>query len=253
MVKVSARSVKNSAIAEPQATVFPSARKQILGEAASIEGNSWQLFLTDAKIEAADWKNIGQLAATGCNPNPFFNSPYLKPACQFLSNETVNFLALTSINNSGERLCLFAPVTIEKIPFIRKKVLQVWSHPYGPLGTPLLCSRNAAQTLSGFIDCLTNSEEPEFAAIIFKDLPKNTVFSSKLFASRTLASRSLRYSAYSLPANGCSASGSQEKTSPHRAHYTSTASLKSTPYRKPLQSIWNWKTPVGKAPKSRQS
>ncbi|SER36627.1 Acetyltransferase involved in cellulose biosynthesis, CelD/BcsL family [Faunimonas pinastri] len=90
---------------------------------------------------------VHDLAARALAPNPFFMPEFLGPAIEALGNGHVS-LALIG---SRERLSFFAPV-VQRASIAPLRWASVWTHPFAPLGTPLVDREQGQAVVSDLID-----------------------------------------------------------------------------------------------------
>ncbi len=98
-------------------------------------------------------ESIEDLAERALEPNPFFLPEFLEPAIRALGPKN---LRLAVLSDRGE-LRFFAPVVASGRRFVGAPRLGVWTHPYAPLGAPLIDSASAAQTADALIEQLRSS------------------------------------------------------------------------------------------------
>jgi hypothetical protein len=79
-------------------------------------------------------ERVARLAERSLEPNPFFLPEFLAPAMQALGGKGLKLAAFFD----REDLRLFAPVIVHGGRFIGAPKLSVWTHPYAPLGAPLI-------------------------------------------------------------------------------------------------------------------
>ena len=121
---------------------------------ASLTSHLWELELVPAFALNRLSEDIDALAMRSLDKNIFFESAVLRSAWPRLTNllapRGVWMMCLWETQGDGRTLRMFMPVRINKIGIPRKRVLQVLSNEYMPLGVPLLdadCAGEAAETL----------------------------------------------------------------------------------------------------------
>jgi CelD/BcsL family acetyltransferase involved in cellulose biosynthesis len=95
---------------------------------------------------------LDHLAARALEPNVFFNPRFLAPAMPRLEDREVRLAVIRDGSEYKSRLRLLLPFSIERpaIP-LGVSVMRSWSHPFGPLGTPLIDSDNPGQVMDDFL------------------------------------------------------------------------------------------------------
>ncbi|NTE88911.1 GNAT family N-acetyltransferase [Agrobacterium rubi] len=92
-------------------------------------------------------------------PNIFFTGKLLAPAMPRVDNRAVRFALMRDENGARSRMRFLMPFTIEKPGFsVGPSILRAWSNPFGPLGTPLVDSEGAAETIDNLLDALSQPE-----------------------------------------------------------------------------------------------
>jgi CelD/BcsL family acetyltransferase involved in cellulose biosynthesis len=95
---------------------------------------------------------LDHLAARALEPNVFFNPRFLAPAMPRLEDREVRLAVIRDGNEYRSRLRLLLPFSIERPTMpLGVSVMRSWSHPFGPLGTPLIDSDNPAQVMDDFL------------------------------------------------------------------------------------------------------
>lgn len=78
-------------------------------------------------------ERLGRLAERSLEPNPFFLPEFLEPAIQSLGRKDLRL----AIFSDRDELHFFAPV-LATASLLGGRKLGVWTHPYAPLGAPLI-------------------------------------------------------------------------------------------------------------------
>ncbi|NTF34598.1 GNAT family N-acetyltransferase [Rhizobium skierniewicense] len=92
-------------------------------------------------------------------PNIFFTGKLLAPAMPRVDNRAVRFALMRDENGIRSRMRFLMPFTVEKPGFsVGPSILRAWSNPFGPLGTPLVDSEGAAETIDNLLDALSQPE-----------------------------------------------------------------------------------------------
>ena len=167
-----------------------------VAEVPGIDGVTWRLLIADSLQDPHLRNMVRNLGHRSADPNPFFELPILEPAAAFIGKGKIRYLCLVRDTLCGSRqLMLFAPIIREPRPF-RKPTIRVWTHPYGPLGTPLTEAEDLDCTISGFVDCLLQADDGLGRGLVFRDLPLESRFFREIYSRVSLAGRSLRFGRY---------------------------------------------------------
>ncbi|HEX2256954.1 MAG TPA: hypothetical protein VHG92_09715, partial [Afifellaceae bacterium] len=97
---------------------------------------------------------IADLAERCRQPNPFFLPEFLGPAIEALGRGAVELALVT--DRTG-RLIFFAPLSSDRLEARLFAAARVWSHPYAPLGTPLIDPARAEEAASAVLDGLAQA------------------------------------------------------------------------------------------------
>lgn len=89
--------------------------------------------------------------------NVFFTGRLLAPAMPRIEDKSVRFALIRDENGARSRMRFLMPFTVEKPGFsIGPSIIRVWANPFGPLGTPLVDTEGAAETLDNLFDALSD-------------------------------------------------------------------------------------------------
>lgn len=92
-------------------------------------------------------------------PNIFFTGKLLAPAMPRVDEKSVRFALMRDENGARSRMRFLMPFTVEKPGFsVGPSILRAWANPFGPLGTPLVDSEGAAETIDNLLDALSQPE-----------------------------------------------------------------------------------------------
>ena len=117
------------------------------------DGRTLSLYPADAGYELQP--ELDFLGYRALEPNVFFSGRFLAPAMPRLEERLVRLLVMRDTGSGRSRLRFLMPFSIERPGFaVGPAVMRVWSHPFGPLGTPLLDAEDAAATLDDLLEGL---------------------------------------------------------------------------------------------------
>lgn len=109
-------------------------------------------------------ERIAGLAERSLEPNPFLLPEFLGPAIQALGRGRVKLATFSDRDD----LRFFAPVVAGGRGLLAGRKLTVWSHPYAPLGTPLIDGGMARQVTEGLLRQLRISGR---SVLVIPDIP----------------------------------------------------------------------------------
>lgn len=99
------------------------------------------------------------LANRVMEPNVFFTGRFLAPAMPRLEDRQVRLLLIRDEDDRRSRMRMLMPFSVEKPGFaVGPSIIRVWSHPFGPLGTPLVDAEGAAETLDNCLEAMARPE-----------------------------------------------------------------------------------------------
>ena len=111
--------------------------------------------LADLTGIAAQWQS---LAARALEPNVFYEPAFALAAAPVFGPDVGAGLVWSRV--SPKRLLGFFPARIERRRYgIALPVLVGWTHPYGPLGTPLIDRDAGTAVLSAWLDHLASNTD----------------------------------------------------------------------------------------------
>jgi Acetyltransferase (GNAT) domain len=122
-------------------SAIASARRAVLAERYAINSFAveWR-WLADLLPAADDWRD---LAGRAIEPNIFYDPDFALPAASVFGNDVGAVLVWSG--TTPRRLLGFFPARISERRYgVKLPILVGWTHPYGPLGTPLV-EREAAE------------------------------------------------------------------------------------------------------------
>jgi hypothetical protein len=104
-------------------------------------------------------ERIDRLAERALEPNPFFLPEFLEPAIQALGRRGLRLAVFSDRSD----LRFFAPVLATGGGLMGGRRFSVWTHPYAPLGTPLIDRDIAADAIEGLLKHMRTSGRTLFA------------------------------------------------------------------------------------------
>ncbi|WP_245341453.1 MULTISPECIES: GNAT family N-acetyltransferase [unclassified Rhizobium] len=111
------------------------------------------------------------LSHRAMEPNIFFSARLLAPAMPRIDDRQVRLALIRDEGESHSRLRLLMPFTVEKPGFaMGAPIIRVWSNPFGPLGTPLVDSEDAAETIDNLLEALTAREAKLPSVLVLPDV-----------------------------------------------------------------------------------
>lgn len=116
-------------------------------------------------------------------PNVFFTGRLLAPAMTRIDERAVRFALIRDRNEQRSRMRLLMPFSVEKPGFsIGPSVIRVWANPFGPLGTPLVDTEAAAETIDTLLDALSDDRADLPDVLVLPDLRLDGPFARMLKA-----------------------------------------------------------------------
>lgn len=117
------------------------------------------------------------LSNRAMEPNVFFSGRFLAPAIPRLDERQVRIALMRDESNNRSRSRLLMPYSIEKPGFaLGPSIMRVWSNPFGPLGTPLVDSEEAAETIDNLFEALISPGAKLPEILVIPDLRLNGRF-----------------------------------------------------------------------------
>jgi CelD/BcsL family acetyltransferase involved in cellulose biosynthesis len=98
-------------------------------------------------------ERISRLAERAVEANPFFLPDFLEPAVQALGRRGLKL----AVFSDREDLRFFAPVLATRGRLTGRPKLSVWTHPFAPLGSPLIDATMADVAADGLLDHMRGS------------------------------------------------------------------------------------------------
>lgn len=123
------------------------------------------------------------LANRMMEPNVFFTGRFLAPAMPRLEDRQVRLVLVRDENERRSRLRMLMPFSVERPGIaIGPSILRVWSHPFGPLGTPLVDAEGAAETIDNCLEAMARPESHLPPVMVLPDVRLGGRFSELLRA-----------------------------------------------------------------------
>lgn len=126
------------------------------------------VYPASAGFDLAD--ELDHLCVRAIEPNIFFHPRFLAPAMPRLEDREVRLAVIRDDDPAG-RLRMLVPFSIERaVSPTRVSFLRAWSHPFGPLGTPLLDGDDPAGALDDFLEVLSRPHLGLPQVFVFPDM-----------------------------------------------------------------------------------
>ena len=163
--------------AEPDATRQPVDFEQSLE--TGLTGRTLKVYPASAGYDLRE--ELDFLTARAMEDNVFFSAQFLAPAMPRLEDRTIRLMVIRDDNEARSRLRFLMPFSVEKpgMP-VGPSIIRSWSNPFGPLGTPLLDSENAAETIGGLFDAINRPESGLPSILVLPNLRRDGPFASVL-------------------------------------------------------------------------
>lgn len=117
------------------------------------------------------------LSHRAMEPNIFFSARLLAPAMPRVEDKQVRFALIRDDNGMRSRLRLLMPFTVERPGFsVGAPIIRTWANPFGPLGTPLLDTEDAAETIDNLFEVLTQPRTKLPSVLVLPDIRLNGRF-----------------------------------------------------------------------------
>ena len=116
-------------------------------------------------------------------PNIFFAAGFLAPAMPRLDERQVRLVLIRDEDEKRSRMRLAMPFAVEKPGFsVGPSIIRTWSHPFGPLGTPLVDAEGAAETIEHMLDGLSRPAANLPGVMVLPDLRLDGAFTQMIRA-----------------------------------------------------------------------
>src|SRR5580698_6419333 len=159
-------------------SAIASARRAAVADryAANALAVEWRS-LSELESIADEWR---ELAARAIEPNVFYEPAFALEAAKIFGRDAGALLVWSG--TSPRRLLGFFPARIETRRYgVRMPVLVGWTHPYAPLGMPLVEREAAEPVVAAWLDHLAN--DPGLPGLVLLPfLPEDSAFAVALAA-----------------------------------------------------------------------
>lgn len=140
-------------------------------------GRSLSLYPAIAGYELQ--QELDFLANRALEPNVFFTGRFLAPAMPRLEDRTVRLSLIRDEDERRSRIRLLMPFSIERPGFsMGTGIIRGWSNPFGPLGTPLVDTEDAAETIDNLYEALAQPGNGLPPILVLPDLRLNGPFAA---------------------------------------------------------------------------
>ena len=142
-------------------SAIASARRAAVADrfAANALAVEWR-YLSELETIAEEWR---ELAARALEPNVFYEPAFALPAAKSFGRDAGAFLVWSG--TSPRKLLGFFPARIEPRRYgVKLPVLVGWTHPYAPLGTPLVEREAAEPVIAAWLAHL--ADDPELPGLV---------------------------------------------------------------------------------------
>lgn len=129
------------------------------------------LALYPARAGYALQEELDFLTNRAMEPNVFFSGRFLAPAMPRLEDRQVRLMLMRDETEKHSRMRLLMPFSVEKPGFsVGASIIRAWANPFGPLGTPLVDSEGAAETLDNLLEGLARPQLGLPGVLVIPDL-----------------------------------------------------------------------------------
>ncbi len=127
---------------------------------------------------------LDHLALRAVEPNVFFNPRFLAPAMPRLEDREVRLAVMRDERDARSRLRLLVPFSVDRpLPRLGVPSIRVWSHPFGPLGTPLVDRDDPQGIVADFLRMICAPERGLPRIIQFPELRMDGIFAATLHSA----------------------------------------------------------------------
>lgn len=124
------------------------------------------------------------LTRRAIDQNVFFSPQFLIPAMPRLDDRSVRLLVMRDEGIRRSRVRLLMPFSVERAGlFGGPTIMRAWTHPFGPLGTPLVDSDDPLQTLVSLLEVLKDNALGLPGLLVLPDLRLDGAFARTLMTA----------------------------------------------------------------------
>ncbi|MDS7595267.1 GNAT family N-acetyltransferase [Agrobacterium tumefaciens] len=172
---------KNPDLEDPRIAtlVASSARDRPTADSSKRVGRDGREFcIYPGKLGYEMQEELDYLSNRVMEANVFFTGRLLAPAMPRLEDKSVRFALIRDENGLRSRMRLLMPFTVEKPGFsIGPSIIRIWANPFGPLGTPLVDTEGAPETIDNLFDALSDKEMRLPNVLVLPDIRLDGPFS----------------------------------------------------------------------------
>ena len=156
----------------PSEPLRPVTVEKLVQETRKIEvgrpGRALYFYNANAGYDLQD--ELDYLSNRAMEPNVFFTGQFLAPAMPRLEDRQVR-LAILRDTEGRNRARFLLPFSIDRPGFsFGAPIINAWSNPFGPLGTPLVDGEGAAETIDNFLEALAQPGTGLPQVLVFPDV-----------------------------------------------------------------------------------
>lgn len=149
----------------------PEPEPRAIASEATIGASHWVLEISDYRHSSGLVAALRQLAAAAPGLNPFFGYESLSASINRIDRSDVSLMMLWEQIGDARLPRLAFPFAGAGVGFPPLHVLRAWSHPYAPLGMPLIDQSGLEETVARFAHLLTALGKASGDCLRFDDFP----------------------------------------------------------------------------------
>lgn len=156
----------------------------------------FSIYAPAAAFDLAD--ELDFLTRRAIDHNVFFAPQFLIPAMPRLDERHVRLMVVRDEAARRSRLRFLMPYSVERAGFFRgSRTIRAWTHPFGPLGTPLVDADDPQQTIESVLKAMTQPDLNLPDILVLPDLRIDEPFArATMAAARALGLPVARTNAY---------------------------------------------------------
>ena len=151
-----------------------------LSTIVSMDSSKWDLELSMPVNAPEMEKLLDKFQGQVLEDNPFFGKTFLTAAFSRMNTRETSLLTVWETVDSQKYLRMYFPVVRERMGIPGRKTLRCWSHDYAPLGVPIICRDDAGEVIDRFLQLLNQAEFPGISSLVFRDIPLNGIFATRI-------------------------------------------------------------------------